>query len=408
MIWMRSGGSTGLTPGPGTKTLCALTLALCALLIAACGDDDSRASKPTPSPSPARQCCPSRVAFAIDGPATDFDIGAAGINFDTPLPRGLALDLDVACDTADAGSCGTCALGARPAERRCFNDASRTCDGDADCVSGRCVALFGPPIPLSAAGTPSCLLVELTALGPGTLVPATGETSLPIGMGWTLFAGLELAAPCPVCDGAALGAHGVCRGGLRDGAACVVGASDALLGNTSFDCPPNPGAKIGDFGFAMRLTTATATLAPAERCVGAPFAGAPCYCPAQTIANTCLGGHCEEDVSGEGLCAEGPADGLCAREPFRNCRDDAGCPGAGDRCLLRNRQCLGAAREIEGATAPLVRTGRAGTNDALLVALSCVPLGLNGVVNTGLGLPAALSLRMPVHMTATPSCLAGP
>ncbi len=409
MVFWRVGKGRGLPLGPGSATWGLVPLVVLVFLMAGCGNDDPHSadpaptSTPVPSPSPARQCCPTGVSLAIDGPATDVDLGATGINYDTPFPRGISVDLAVNCGAEDGGSCGTCEIAARPdAERRCFNDASRTCTRDAECAAGRCVTLFGPPIGLTASGVPTCLMVEVTSLGPGTLEPATRETTLPIGMAWTLFQGLALDAPCPICDGGALGAPGVCHGGPRDGQACVVGGTDALLGDTSVDCPPNQGASAGTFPFALTLSTGTVTLPADDVCLGGGFVGAPCYCSGQPILNTCLGGHCEEDADGEGVCVDGPADGLCEREPYRACSSEEDCRGAGDRCVLTNRACLGAAREITGASAPLVRRGRPGT-DALLVALSCVSPGNSGLVNQSLNLPSAVSVRMPVRMT-TPPC----
>ncbi len=375
---------------------------------AACGDGGSGyrfAATPIPTPSVAPACFVREVVFEIDGAASDLDLGSTGINYDTTLPRGLSLRLQAECGATDASGCGSCVFTGLGAEsRRCLADVSRSCRVDGDCPTGRCADLFAPPIPLSAGGAPSCVLKEVVALGPGSFDPATNATTLPITLDWTFFAGRDLGVPCPVCSGNALGDAGVCQGGLRDGAPCVVGASDALLGNTSYDCPPNPEADLGGFIFSITLTTATAALAPEQRCVGTAFAGAPCYCAAQTAANACNGGRCETTESGDGVCVDGPVDGLCVVESFRGCRDDAGCPLAGDRCGSRHRECLGGAGENGNARESLLRTGRAQADEALLVGLSCVPPGTNAVLNDGLGLPAAVSWRIPTRIATRERC----
>jgi len=342
------------------------------------------------------------VRFTIDGPATDLDLGAVGVNFDTSLPQGLEIVRQAAC-TAD---CSACRL--EPAahrERRCLGDVGQRCTGDDDCGGSRCIELFGPPIPLNAGGVPSCLLIETTSVGSGELVPASGAASLTLGLEWRLLAGLDPATPCPICDGSGVRATGSCRGGPRDGAACRVDAVHPLLGATSYDCPPHPESEIGRFDFGLALTTGATALSPDHTCVFPPFAGSPCFCPDQPIANTCVGGRCEEDGDGDGVCIDGPGDGLCALEAFRGCRVDADCPAAGDGCVFHHRECLGSARESLGVTASLRREGRADGDAATLVALGCVSAATTQALNAGIGLPAALSLRMPVTIVPEgPGC----
>ncbi len=144
------------------------------MLAIGCGNGSSHDSVPTVAPSAqptvTAACCPAALHVAIDGPAVDVDIGATGISYDTHFPRGLAFDLAAACDRADAGTCGSCALtDAAASLRRCFDDISRGCERDADCPTGRCVRVFSPPLPLNAGSVPSCAIDEVRSLGPREL-----------------------------------------------------------------------------------------------------------------------------------------------------------------------------------------------------------------------------------------------
>jgi hypothetical protein len=210
------------------------------------------------------------------------------------------------------------------------------------------------------------------------------------------YVGIDVGVPCPICNGAALGAAGTCAGGLHDGEACVVDATDPLLGNTSYDCPPNPGAELGFFDLPMELTSATSGLEPATSCITEPFLGLPCYCPEQPIANLCTDGLCEVGPDGGGTCTLGPIDGLCRDERFRGCRSDADCPAAGDACVFTHRKCSGAARGHAGNVAALERTGRADPLNPVLVSTFCVPAATSAVPNQGIGLPGPAAIRLPV------------
>jgi hypothetical protein len=415
--------STGLGAGQRNQSagLVVLFLVVGSLLASACGDDaspDGRRSMPTPAatsratatpgaaPSVAAACCPREVTLAIDGPGVDLDLGATGVNYDTRFPRGFAIPLAAECPDATAADCGICTLGsAVPVERRCFADMSRTCSQDGDCPTAACVPLLSPPLPLDASGLPSCAINEILSLGPGSLDPATGEVALPLTLRWTFYSGLDVAAPCPVCSGARIDDAGVCQGGSHDGDPCTVDASDDLLGNTSYDCPPNPTADVGAIELPMALTTGTSRLAGDQTCTSEPFMGLPCYCAGQPIANVCVDGRCLDAADGDFVCADGPEDGFCGDEPFRSCRDDAGCPLPQDQCAFRLRECLGTATETDGVTSPLERTGQVGPM-ATLVATFCVPPGTTAVGNVGLGLPAAASLRLPVAVETTTTCAA--
>ncbi len=351
-------------------------------------------ASPTPRPTSDAIDCPTTLAFAVDGPAVDLDLGTTGINYDTPFSDGLVLRFDATCPERTAADCGVCTLTGPvqiPGEvptRRCLLDTRVVCSIDADCPEGACVDLFGPLLPLSAGGAPSCVQNQIVAAGPGSFAPGTGETTLPLTLRWHFFEGIDVGVPCPTCSAAALGAVGVCRGGPADGAACTVHATDALLGNTSYDCPPNRGAFFGVLDYAMTLTTGTSSLPRATPCASGTDL---CYCPGQAVRNDCTDAACSGEPDRDGVCAGGPMDLLCAREPFRGCLTDADCPAAGDHCAGHLRECPA------GGDAPVVRVGRASASSPLLVSTFCVERQIVSVLNEGLGLPGPAAIRMPLE-----------
>jgi hypothetical protein len=373
-----------------------------------CGDGGGDVAKqggmatPTPSATPAQRTCPARVELHVDGAGTELDLGSTGIAHDVPFHEGIVLPLTAACDPTTV-DCARCILTPAPIlqderpRRRCASDVRATCSVDADCTSGPCIDLLGPPFGVTTGGVASCTRNWLVAVGPGTFDPSSGATVLPLALRWTFFAALDVGMPCPRCSGPALGAAGICEGGPHDGASCVVDGTDPLFGNTSYDCSPPSGAEMGSFELVMALTTGTSTLEPLHACTA--FGGRACYCAEQLIANACDDGVCSAaGPDTDWLCLAGPMDGLCAREPFRGCRTDTDCPMTGDRCAFQPRECLGDANLSTGASAPLRRTGTAHPERPSLVATFCVPAASNSGPNQGLGLPGPATLRLPVRV----------
>jgi hypothetical protein len=391
-----------------------------ALLASACGDNDAPDAQrdaaatpsitvardtPTAGATPTAVCCPRELTLEIDGPAVDLDLGSTGINYDTHFPNGFAIRLAADCPHAAATGCGVCALtDAAPEDRRCFADMSRHCARDADCESRKCVRLFSPPLPLNAGGVPSCAIDEVASMGTGSFDPATGAIELPLTLHWNFYEGVDVGFQCPRCSGAAIGDTGTCRAGLNDGAACTVHATDVTFGNTSYDCPPEPGADAGALDIPMMLTSGISTLTADQVCTGPPFTGHPCYCEGQVAANVCDQGRCLDESDGDSECDIGPDDGSCAIETFLGCRSDSECRAAGDHCVFRRRECLGVATADLGIVAPLVRRGRVDGTSALLVAAFCVQPATTALGNAALGLPAAASMRLPVRVTQTTMC----
>ena len=378
-----------------------VVLIFAGILLSGCdGDGGDPSPTPTPASSPAPVTCPTSITLAIDGAGSDLDAGTSGVNYDTRFNDGDELSLSVSCGANDTSGCGACVLAAASSStrQRCLDDVSRRCSRDEDCETGRCIALLGAPLPLSAGGIPSCALNEVVAVGPGSWDPVLGDLALPFHLRWTFFTGLDADMACPICSGTGLGAHGQCEGGPHGGAPCTVDGSNGIFGNTSYDCPPHPSAFLTIFELPALLTTGTSSLVPDQTCVGEPFSGLPCLCPGQTTANDCIDGLCEEVADGDGVCTRGPMDGLCEIEFFRGCRGDDDCPRPGDRCTSRPRECSSPATGEEGDVEPLMRVGHASPDAPVLVSTFCVPPTSASAFNQGLGLPAPAALRLPVRI----------
>ncbi len=388
-------------------------IVFCLALAIGCGDGNdnaaTRAATPTPSAtaSPAPRPCPARLDLHVDGAGVDLDLGATGIAYDVPLNEGITLPLAAACDGADA-DCGQCTLTAAAVEagersrRRCAGDSRVICNADDECPSGPCIDFFGPPFGVTTGGATSCTRNRLVSVGPGSYEPGSGSLALPIALRWTFFTNPEPERPCPLCGGANLGDPGVCDGGPHDGESCVVDGTDALFGNTSYDCPPHTGGELGSFDLVMTLTTATSTLEPVHTCTAELSAELRCYCDGQVIVNTCSESTCSSGSAPDDVCAAGPVDGFCTRERFRGCLSNADCPAPDDHCAFRPRECLGAADEAAGAVSPIHAMGTIDPEHPVLVAAFCVPAASAAGPNQGLGLPGPAVLRMPVRVETVP------
>jgi hypothetical protein len=222
----------------------------------------------------------------------------------------------------------------------------------------------------------------------------SGRTDLQID--FAIHTGDDVARPCPRCNGLALGEVGSCEGGPRDGQPCTVDATHGPLGNTSFDCPPSPGARVGSSLLPLDLTTEGSSIAPRERCTGSGNPGQQCYCAGQERQNACTGGTCivADGFFGEGECVDGPVDQTCLIETFRGCTVDADCPALNDSCNARTRECLGATDEVF-SVGPISRRGEASRTDPLLAGTFCIDATSSAAVNTAVGLPGPGAVRLP-------------
>jgi hypothetical protein len=392
-----------------------------AMVAAGCGDCDNDhdddgngggAAAPTPTvtaTAPPQIPCPQRLTYTADGP-DDLDAGWTGIYFDQDVGDDGSLSFNLDCPGDFLGTCGVCSLSG-PVQsttvvnnHRCQNALQTTCTTDAECPGSACVFYFGAPIAVSGGGVPVCVLNRVVGSVTGTLSPELGAGASDFDVEWSIFTGLDIDQPCPTCSGAAPGDSGTCNGGSRDGESCRVDGTTDHFGNVSFDCPPNPGAAIGNVGVALDLTTGTRELQPTAECSSGPFAGDACYCEGQAQPNACMDGVCTVDAGGEGACLAGPVDPVCNIEAFRSCDDDGDCPAAGDVCGTRRRECLGATDATGALNGPVTITGTPSTSAPVQVGAFCVGATASGAVNAAAGFPGPGTLRLPTTVCVLPSC----
>jgi hypothetical protein len=393
-------------------------------LAAACGDNDNgnsgSAAIPTPTPAATeapRIPCPSQITYTVDGAQSDLDVGWTGVYHDQSIGSGASLSFSLDCPGEFLGQCGDCALRG-PAQSttivdnfRCAEDTSIRCKDHADdCPaligSQGCRFFFGAPLPISGGGIPICVVNVIPSPVTGTVSPERGTGASDINVDFTIHSGISASQPCPVCSGVALGDEGTCTGGARDGQSCTVDGVNVVFGNTSFDCPPSSGARIGASTLPLDLTTGTRGQAALSTCASGTVT-ASCYCTGQIQPNGCADGNCTvtaDPGGGEGVCAAGPIDNVCQVESFRTCLGNDECPAAGDTCVARSRECLGAVDAAAGTSLPITRTGQASQTKPIQVATFCVDATSSAAVNTAAGLPGPGALRLPTETCVKPSC----
>ena len=392
-------------------------------LLAACGGNDNNdnrsPSAPTPTvtsagtPGPTATAppqipCPAQITYTVNSDGSDLDVGWTGIYHDQPLGSGGALSFSLDCAGTFLGQCGDCALSGPIASttvvnnQRCQNDTSVECTSDADCTGGGCAFFFGAPLPISGGGVPVCVTNRIDGPVTGTVQPELGSGTSNIAIVFTNFTGLTIDRPCPTCSGATLGRQGTCQGGPRDGQPCVTHGLGSTLGNTSFDCPPNPSADIGSSNVPLNLTTGTRELPANATCTGP--AGGSCYCTGQIAPNQCNDRVCTVDAAGQGTCNAGPVDRVCNAEPFRSCASNADCPATGDGCGSRNRSCIGPTDANGAVSGSIVRTGKPSQANPLQVATFCIDATSSPAVNAAAGFAGPGGLLLPTAACIKTSC----
>ena len=250
---------------------------------------------------------------------------STGISLDNPQYNDFTRCLDDtarACDepfTYDL-DCGSCAGGVNIGD-------DCTSDGDcpaSTCTAGACRYFLGPPLAVSASGTPTCTLnVVNTDIVGGIGDPDLGTADFLIDLRAVVHLGLSQERPCPYCrndpapqDG---DRNGICTGGDNAGAPCIsdltcTGAGGDCSGNfgschdgahdgdpcdvqgwdlsfanpqqvdvpddgNSLDCPPNSGANIsgGGLAIALPLTTGVSSKDAVDECES-PLGALDCFC----------------------------------------------------------------------------------------------------------------------------------
>lgn len=274
-----------------------------------CAATPANTATPCPTATPG-VVCPSQVVTEANGPGVDLDTGWTGQSHDGHAPSLNRLTLNVGvCSMPDSSTCGVCptsgpvtnAGGTVYANHRCVLDTSIQCSVDGDCgVNGPCSFFFGSPLPLSAGGVSVCVTNQITAPVTGTVDVEGGTNQVTIQLLSRVHTGPTVDRPCPTCD--TLRCHGgsnnaaicttgtecpggfcglSCSGGPHDTNACVVNGVTGLFGPVSFDCPPSPGANVGNLPITLAYSTGTQTrtLSAANPACRAPgFSGDKCFC----------------------------------------------------------------------------------------------------------------------------------
>jgi hypothetical protein len=360
---------------------------------------------------------------------TRLDAGWSGGGHGIDLVDGALNRFDVACSSNDCSSCtitascdeGTC---------RCSNDSSVVCAtpfvAGGPCGPGICLVHAVPPLALSLAGAPTCVLNTIHTPFAGTVDLGTGASLIPLNDVTRVYIGLDASQPCPVCSGSAVGAAGTCSGGARDGLPCVTDGLSSSFGNTSYDCPPLLATNISGAGLKTRLflTDGTVSMPFADAC-DAPLTDTQCACGACSL-DPLTGCRVDNDCSSQGLgsctsasgtprqpngcldlncdagvCSAGPLDTFCdglltaKGTGYIPCTNDSDCvaahPAAGSCTLSELRSCF---------ANPIVAIGQAGTDGTELVSVFCSAVTTSGGVNSAAGLPGPGRVVLDLDLSA--------
>lgn len=325
------------------------------------------------------------------------------------VPARLVLDCQ---GPAPCGECSIVTLDPLLQNCRCADDNRQICfrpfaADEESCGGGTCNCYFGPPVPLSAGNTPTCLVSGLDAIG-GTVDVDAGSGTIELDLRTNVHLGISLVQPCPYCEGDPVPADGsrggLCIGGENDGAPC-----DAQSANTTFpapggarhslDCFPSAQANVSGVGVRtdVDLTTGTSSLGAGLRCSSLPiFEGLRCPCrvctgdPTQACLsnedcaaigagdcdsdgptgasprpNACSAGVCVDIGNGKGECDTGPDDSFCdgivraSGAGLIGCQTDADCApetigvDAGLCRVIERRRCFLDPLTSQGLASPV-------------------------------------------------------
>ncbi len=385
-----------------------------------------------PPPPP----CTSAEFFAVAG--SDLDSGYNGLGHNADIVEGASITLrmlrrcsndDTICEAdvdCSGGRCDlTCNCDGQDSEceitgpthqRRCLRSLD-PCSTNADCAPlERCEHFFGPPLPLSASGTPVCVTTIFASSITGTADAATGEGSVSAFLRSRVHLGETGTSPCPRCgqvnENPVVGDTFTCDFGPNNGQACTVDAVSPDFGGVSFDCPPDAASNASGAGLAIifdNVTTGTAAKVGGVACAGVlaqqhPSGGNQLSClddfsPCTTNADCSrcsnnLQTACDSnaDCSGGGICAVAPdqpvtcgifchcgycsgPDRICTGKPKMACTSNSDCTGTGvgSTCQLRDdadKPCFSdadcAPDEVCAAGVTLLRQGAPNGCDAFL------------------------------------------
>lgn len=359
------------------------------------------------------------------------------------------------CDS-DCENCSV-TMDTKAGNCRCESDASRDCNvingndtdaapnGCAGLATQACQCMFGPPLPLSAGGTSTCVVNRFASDFSGT-TGAIGEYNVLTSTRALVHLG-SLPTPCPTCNGDASprsGNHagGTCSGGPRNGLACDEDARHSNFGPTSFDCPPSLAGNVSGSGLGLALTFKSGSASLTAGITNPTFcptgASGACHCSACTLdtsvgcssnadcaavaagtcgvdtgalpngndpqQNACDGGpsDCVADPAnpGMGQCNTGPIEDFCDGLTKGNGGGIIACSNNGD-CAALNASCPGgncgncSITTNRSCFLPTVSaTGIPGIYNSEGVSTFCSSVTSSGPVNTSAGLPGPGRVRL--------------
>lgn len=272
------------------------------------------------------------------GGATEsvLSVGWKGLGHRIDIVDNYAIQAAVDCPGTEIGSCGDCdILGIDTNDpdysfmTRCVDFPWISCDApfgvDTECSGGECAYYLGPPLPVSAGGTPTCTMNKMVANLTGTADPDAGTGETEISLRSIVHSGVNQAQPCPVCENDTTPRDGIkngtCVGGARNNQACDVQGFDFSFSTTSdtnptdgvsMDCPPNSGANISGGGLRISFTLSTgASVLPFGDACESPNESEMCACGVCSHDNTipCNDDTTCDDLSGGSVCGKG-GDGV--------------------------------------------------------------------------------------------------
>jgi len=136
---------------------------------------------------------------------------------------------------------------------------------------------FGPPLPLLAENVATCVNNKLDGDIDFSFDVATGEATMKLSLTSEVFLTGDQRRPCPTCSGSFIGDAGKCSAGKNRGKSCTVEGLTEKFGNTSSDCPPEGGDRVGDVAVSLDpVTSESITQKGALTCSGG--GSALCVC----------------------------------------------------------------------------------------------------------------------------------
>lgn len=333
-----------------------------------------------PCPNGSDVPCTSAQITALIG--SDLDSGWTGIAHNADLIEGAEITVRVArrcsdsdelcvededctetetCDpTCDCINDTDCEVAGPTHQKRCITTLT-ACDTADDCPAGvDCRPMFGPPLPLSSAGNPVCIISVFDNDITGTSNSATGDSIISVKLKSRIFLGITIDQPCPRCgrldQNPEIGDTFTCEGGQFPGATCTTDSVSPDFGGTSFACPPELNGNISGSGLAIifnEVTTGTTTKQAQLPCGSFLFQNHPDLGPTTCIddfsscstnadCSRCTGDatiscSTDDDCIGNGTCGVAPEQpitcgvwchcGFCDDDPDSPCFDDSDCTG---------------------------------------------------------------------------------